>query len=926
MLELFAGARRSAARLLGAFALAGLLGAAQAHDLAPHVAIDASVPVLNATATVSDSLVTITNASPHPIAAPFTLTVGKLSAPGVAVTHPARVHRTLEVDIDVALPQGILAPGAAIAVPVRFVNPRRLPFTYQVTASGTLLTPENSVPLTVTAWRFSGDTANPRGVAAGAGVAIVVDGVVRAVTDADSQATVLVPLGQQAVAARQAPTSTGIAHLGLIAGSANSADVILAEEGEVYEEAAFRFDETVQSIIPAGAAKLTGRFIAQDGSTVRLTQLASVDAVHVPGGGRAFRLTEHFALNPDGTIRCTNLRTLGFAIGRSSTNLVVTAFDAAGNAYRARLALRTALAARTGKLVPPPSDPGLDLGGITVVGRLSLLGTYSAILTTVTNADGSFTFPAASFGQFEVSAEAQRNGRHYLAAAAAPESESQPVTLKLTSAFDLGQAPEHVAADPAASAVALDVEAADGDGASQTAALLVRQGTARVTLGYMPMVREFGGLAANGWGVRVLAGPAGTPLFDLHRQVGAQWHEFISTNSSTTTGWIERQLDVADLTRDGDIELTLQAYGVQDNAWYQPMRIAASLRSGTALTIEALTLADVSASGPAANRQVSLPAAGTANLFQRPMRIVTGKPAGAVLGNVKVQLDWGDGWDPVTVLDQAPGAGVPVDGALMHGTLTHGALIDSVLTYRAEPDQDLHAFRNPRPTQYRVTVAATAEDGTALTAERIETARWPLWRAPAHLPRYGMREPGGDDWAADRTLRWLEQNEGLLTRVDDFSGEHGLDLGHAGHADGMEFHMYHFHQFAGADAESGASNYRQLVARLRELRLQRSANAAEVALGKAAAAEVKAWIVASRAGIDRLSQADVAAVGYILGGPDSAGIAGADWGARLLTTGRVTVDGMPFDLGTGTWSNLSYFPQVNHHHHVKVTLWPDTLY
>jgi hypothetical protein len=172
-------------------------------------------------------MVTVTNTSPYPIAAPLTLTVGKLDVAGVAVAYPGTVHPTLDVDIDVALPRGILPPGAQVAVPVRFTNLRRLPFTFAATAAGTLLAPENSTPLTVTAYRYSGNEADPRGAPAGPGVAIVVDGVVRALTDAGSQATVLVPLHQQLVAARLAPTGAGMAHLALAAGDDWVADSTL---------------------------------------------------------------------------------------------------------------------------------------------------------------------------------------------------------------------------------------------------------------------------------------------------------------------------------------------------------------------------------------------------------------------------------------------------------------------------------------------------------------------------------------------------------------------------------------------------------------------------------------------------------------------------------------------------------------------------
>jgi hypothetical protein len=114
-----------------------------------------------------------------------------------------------------------------------------------------------------------------------------------------------------------------------------------------------------------------------------------------------------------------------------------------------------------------------------------------------------------------------------------------------------------------------------------------------------------------------------------------------------------------------------------------------------------------------------------------------------------------------------------------------------------------------------------------------------------------------------------------------------------------------------------------LVARIRDLPRQYSTDPAEAAAGRDAMAQVKAWILASRSGIDRLANAGALSIGYILGGPDSAGIAGTDWGYRLLTTGRVTVGGKAINLGTGTWDNARYYPQVNHHHHVHVMLAPD---
>jgi hypothetical protein len=890
-------------RLCAAVALAACCGAAQADDLAAHVAIAVGAPVLSPTANLSRSTVTITNTSQNTIAAPFTLKIAPLTAPGVALTHPDKVHYTLDVDVNVQLPHGVLPPGAQVAVPIQFANRRRIPFQYAASATGTLLTAQNSTALTVTAWRYSGDAANPRGAPAGAGVSIVVDGVVRAVTNADSQATVLVPLGQQTVAARQAPTSAGIAHLALDPDGPNSADVVMGDDAEVYAQATFRFDETVQSVLPKTAPKLTGRFIAPDGSTIRLTQLAGVDGMWTLLDGRARNLKEYFVLDADGTIRCTSPSAVTSAANMMNMEIMVTGFDAAGNVYRGRVPLVISDDVTTRTLRRPPTAPALDLGGIPIVARVSRGATLIGIERTVTEPDGTFTLPDIRIAETAVSVHVERDGENYVGAQAARYLSS----LELASAASIRQEPDHVAAEPDATEAGIQFYTTGF--LSRSASLIVKQGTRTLLLTYAAGNKGVNFDASDAWGLRVLAGPAGTVLFDTFRLTAEQRDEFIDYTGATT-GRIERRLDVSALARDGDVEVTLQGHARP--AWSRAVRLDASLRAEEAMTIESMTLGDVTSNATVAQRYVSMPDSGSANLVQRRLRVVTALPPGAVITNVKVDLEWIYERAAVTVLDGPPGA----------DTLVDGAVIDTLVTFRSDPGMDMRQFRSKVPTQYRVTVTAQAPDGTTLTASGFDTARWPMWRAPANLARYGLRDPGGDDWVSDSILRWLDAHPGLVGRIGDFSGEHGQDLGHAGHGDGNEFDLYPFYTFAGADPESAVSNYRQLVARIRDLPRQGSANPAEAAAGRAAADEVKAWILASRSGIDALISAKAFSVAYILGGPDSAGIAGIDWGEKLLRTGRVTVGGKLFDLGTGTW-DTAYLPLANHHHHLHVALIPD---
>ncbi|QGZ42479.1 carboxypeptidase-like regulatory domain-containing protein [Pseudoduganella flava] len=882
-----------------------------AQDVTDSVAITMTTPVLSATANVSDSVVTITNTSSFPIAAPFTLTVKNLSTPGVAVAWHTGLDAAENALVAVPLPLGLLAPGAAVSVTVRFANQRRQPFTYELAAAGTPLPDESTVALTVTVRTYSGDPAQPLGALAGSGVGIVVDGAVRAVTDASSQATVRVPVTQQWIAARRAPTGVGLAHLVLTPDLPNAADIVLTDDGEVFGDATLRFDQVLHSTLQRNPAALTGHLTKPDGSPIRLTDLAGVefrDAFE----STLYDMTEWFTVDPDGTIRCVQPAALNNTTAGTQA-ILVTGLDAAGTPYRVRMTAHLASGMPlVSSLARPPSEPGMDLGGITVVGRSLLAG---AVQSTVTDANGNFTLPLLPSGLVRVTATVERAGRHYsVLALVDPDSSRTAEPLQLRGTAELHAALPATPADPADRRVDVEAESVDAGTTVRTAALAVPRGTAAVTLAY-EATRLYGGQPPNDtYFVRVYDGHSGKVLFTEARRNGQPRAVDTQWGRDNRTGTIEHELDVAAATADADGELILEvgettaSYNMSGYA----ASLAASLRLDRGMIIDGLVLPQDPQIVDNDLRRYSMPDDGATNVFHRMAQLDIRKPADAVVTNVQVDTELRD--DTLTVLSEAPGQDVELAGDTIRTPLTFKPAPAMVSAQRA-------AFDSSLVMHYRFVVTAQAADGTVLTAERRAPGKWPLWHAPAGLARYGMREPGGDDWVSDYAYRWLVRNAAQLPPVNDFSGEHGNNLGHATHGRGGEFTLYHFYTFSGANPDSGLSNYRRLVARIKELPLQASTDPATKATGQAAAAEVKAWVLASRAGIDKVAAiAGVREVNYIRGGPDAAGISGGDWGRRLLMTGRVTVNGSNFDLAVGNWDNQRYWPRVGQYHHLQVRL------
>jgi hypothetical protein len=132
--------------------------------------------------------------------------------------------------------------------------------------------------------------------------------------------------------------------------------------------------------------------------------------------------------------------------------------------------------------------------------------------------------------------------------------------------------------------------------------------------------------------------------------------------------------------------------------------------------------------------------------------------------------------------------------------------------------------------------------GTEVVSDRKDSpVCFALWRMPDGLGRYGIRDTGGDDWAAQSTYTWLDGHRALVTRVDDVSGQHARNIGHDEHERGTDVDIFHVYMFPGG-AVSGIANY---------LRLQADVERA-MAGDTPARARVNSWATDTRGRFDTL--------------------------------------------------------------------------
>ena len=390
--------------------------------------------------------------------------------------------------------------------------------------------------------------------------------------------------------------------------------------------------------------------------------------------------------------------------------------------------------------------------------------------------------------------------------------------------------------------------------------------------------------------------------------------------SLISTEYVYDVISVADLTRDGDVEIILSASVLDatpplppDWLYQEPVGITATLEcmEGERVAITTAT-PDVVVPTNGDSSYYSIPRIGEVNHSQRQYTLGIEKPANSTVDEVSVDLRVGN--NEVRVLDEGIGAAVREISPTQLAVRVTWQGASSTLVTTPPPARSL---------SYRFRLKVRLQDGTLAEAQRDSDLRNALWRMPNGLARYGVRDPGGDDWTSERGYSWIDANRGHLTSIDDVSGEHARDIEHRSHFRGTDLDIFHFYTFPGAI--SGLSNYELL----------RDDVVAAFTGNQAARDRVRAWVAATRAGLDQLLALNtVARLYYAVGSPHATEITVTGvtiplslphgWARELLQTGIVTSGaGQGLNIGSGPWGNAasqktSYNSVHNSHIHVDL--------
>ncbi len=792
-----------------------------------------------------------------------------------------------------------------------------------------LLFAQESVHLTIRTFLPSERAAS--GVVPAAGVSLSAQGVDLGMTDGTGQLTVKVPSGQVRIDARLRPFHAASEELFLDPVGPHELDLILDEGKEIAEDAELVLEPASMGLLDINFPTLTLRFV-KAGAQVPLRHLDQLDLLDFDGNPVA-ALHSQFSLQPDGRLVATQPQALrNILLGyQGLISFYVHGEDAGGLSYDGEVKFRLGRFQVEGRLLPPPSNPALETAGIAV--EVSLLNS-DLVLHAVTDAEGRFTLPLLPSGNFDITSETLQGGKYYYGQETVVVAANLDIAIVMLSMDDLiagvasliesngrpgvpvGERTPGSLPPPAwfgqtgrGQGTTAEVQVtAGGQNApvEDTATLSVPQGTQRVLLTYRVQTDEYPtyvlaqSIYNDTWKLVVRGGTAGKQLFTLSRQINSQLQISPLWQSDGSTGQLQESLDVSALTADSDATLTLFASAMNVGDGILPTRVQASLGSETGVTIDSITADKVSPT-VGDSSYYSIPRPGAMNHYARRFTLKITKPEGSQVSKITVTLLGS------TVLDEGIGDNVE-------------EIDDKTLKLRVTFHDQASEIEGEPPTASTLTYGfklTVVEDGQELTDEKSSSTRQALWRMPDGFPRYSTRDTGGDDWCARSTYEWMVANEGLLTKINDISGEHSRNIGHQSHQHGTDIDMFHFYTFPGGT--TGAANFQRLSADVVTAAQISNPNSKIRAQAEAARNRVIAWAQATRAGLAGLAgSAQVARLLYVKGS-EGGGLSDG-WARDLLTTGATMVGTAPVNLGLGTWSNAKYLPRNDHNDHVHITL------
>jgi hypothetical protein len=811
--------------------------------------------------------------------------------------------------------------------------------------------PPSTATLTVRTFLLDETQPDQKGEPAGAGVYIRIDGATIGQTGADGTLTAQVPSGSILVQAIVPSFSIGQATVNLAPGSSGEVSLVLDDGKQVIEDSDLVLPELAEGVVPSAFTSFTLRF-ERAGAAVALETIDLIELLDRNGDIIA-ELKPLFTLS-GGAMTAADLSSLRSTLqGQAQNPIAIRAqgVDAQGFTHAGTVRFRLGLFRLVGVLTPPPSNPALAVAGIEV--RVTLLGT-PVVFTRVSDANGRFEVASVPIGNVGFDSQTEQNGLFYYgqgtlfltsdrsvslvmrnvsdviagvpplssgpigvfaAMAAEPEVPAEIAQARLEANAAASGAPPSSVQALAATTASISVAAGPQNVAiTQTATLDVPRGTKTVKLVYSVFSYEYPfyvlqqSIFNDVWSLSVFGGGAGQQLFEITRNVNSQVSTPPIWQGNSSTGQITETLNVEALAANADTTLTLFGSSMNVGDSQLTTIVTAELTAEADLTINAVE-PDTVTPTTGDSSYYSIPRSGDQNVFERWFTLRITKPDQATVTQVRVIVR-GAG-DLQQIYEEAPGPNVQVvDNERIRVRVSYQTVASTV-----------NSIPPPvRQITYRFRVQADF-NGQTLEDERDSGLRNGLWRMPNGFARYGARDAGLDDWAARGAYLWMQTNAGLLTRIDDISGEHARDIGHQTHERGVDIDQFHYYTFPGGGG-SGGGNYTAL-----------NTNVFNAMNGDAAAAgRVAAWVTATRAGLEPLHALNtVNRLYYAIGNGGQRQVSptrlvrlNGGWAQALIQNGTVTAaSGEVLNTGLGVWTlaasnRITYNAIHNSHIHVAL--------
>ena len=705
----------------------------------------------------------------------------------------------------------------------------------------------------------------------------------------------------------------------------NEVEIVMDSYGLAWESE-LRSDQVMNGVLSSAASGFSFRLTDKAGAPIPISEVVQVWIWE--GDAQAEYPPEAFDVDMNGIAVHTNVATWMRDLNRLDKGergviLEVTATDGDNQYHVGRLPILLGRYAARGRLLPPESVLDLPLGGIEV--RAEILDA-DIELSALSATNGTFVVEGVPSGLIRYSAVFTNGGTVYGVRGYGRGNDKEGVNLYVQEV----EAPE-VPGPQARRATLLKsaiqpvfVEAGKlGVEKSAVGTITIPADTAQVTLLYMVYTEEYPdtvlkqGRNDDIWCIEVSV--AGTLLYEQLRNINSQATLAPFWREDGTTGFISVPLDMSAHTQGKSATVTIRLYATNIGDSLKPTSIRACvLPASDVFKISKIEF--LRQKGYPLHHIVSIPRARNHTAKWLTVDYV---PASAAITNAMVEIIR-DGKVLMKVQEAKPVSGgkarivkpgqVQVDAAIM-------------TPFTCEINQSngppFHTF------QYRVTLQGDVlfmGDTVSAMASNVSPTAQALWRKPAFFEpdttwRYGHRDYGEDDWCAKGTYEWMLANKSMMQRFDDISGEHGRDLRHTSHQQGMDIDMYYFVNLVGEqNGITGGANWTKTCALVRKA----------LDGGSNETTQVTAWVQTHREKLAGLIALESVQKVYVASGnPNPSGLP-ARWFENLLKTGRFSKGTNTLDLGLAAWNpsgaaKLHYDRSGEHNSHIHIGLDPSKL-